>query len=388
MSTINQRHLKEFLQNLPEQIPSIELFSTPWMGKQGDKVNIRLEVTGGSIAADIPLMIEFFNQEGDFSIDPIPVNSSDLTASFTLPEKFDQGSYVLQVTYNKVILASKTFDIVDEESARQMAEFEEGLGIEDQVSQAIKKGNYDEAIKLQEKAVEHFLNANNPELAARSWEDLVENLYKNNKPELSKDALEKALGIYSGIEGLENKEEFITRINEKIEICNNTIIQPEPLKNNIKLLREKKEHSQEQLAALVGKTPDIIKVWEEGQGFEEIKQFFELAQALNCQIDDLIQINYDVSNKLKIRSKIRNLIENNTTLTQSQLAFLVGETPDIIKKWEEGQELQELIPYFQLAQELDCKLSDLIELVDDTVKPKLPEPLLEVTNFDKSSTKG
>lgn len=308
MSKIDDRYLKEFLQTLPKEIPSVLLFHTPSMPKQGDKVNIRLEVEG-NLSADVPLMIKFLTQEGDLLIDPIPVELSSLTASFTIPETIEQGSYVLAVAYNDGFLDSITFDIVDEESARQMAEFEQGLFIEEQVSQAIKKGNYDEAINLQEKAVEHFLNANNPELAGRSWEDLAEVLYENNKPTLSKDALEKALGIYSGIKGLENKEEFINRINEKIEIC-------KPLKNKIKFLREKKGYS------------------------------------------------------------------------QAQLAVLVGVTPEIIQKWEERQELEVLIQYFELAQVLDCKFSDLIELVDDDVKAKLPELSSKVTDSDKNWTRA
>ncbi|MEA5534563.1 helix-turn-helix domain-containing protein [Crocosphaera sp. XPORK-15E] len=387
MSKIDDRYLKEFLQTLPKEIPSVLLFHTPSMPKQGDKVDIRLEVED-NLSINIPLMIEFLTQEGDLIIAPIPVDLSSLTASFTIPETIEQGSYVLEVTYNDCFLDSTTFNIVDEESARQMAEFERGLETENQVKKSIEEGNYDKSMQLQEKAARHY--AHNPKLAARSWEELAEVLYEKDQLTLSREALEKALNINLSIEGLENKQEILDRINEKIEIL-------KPPKTKLQLLREEKGYSQIKLAVLIGVTPETIKAWEEGKELEELKQFFELANKLKCQIDDFIEINpnFDnITNKLsskpQINSKIRSLRERNK-LNQSQIASSVGKTPDIIQKWEDGEELEKLIQFFELAQVLDCKVSDLIEFVDVNVKQKLPEQLAEllskVTDSPENSTK-
>ncbi len=215
MTKIDDRYLKKNLKDLPEHIPSVFLFHTPPMGKHGDKIDIRLEITE-KFSDDTPLMVELLNQEGDLLIDPIPINFPNLTASFKIPQNIEQGIYILKITYNDCTLESTTFNIVDAESAQEVAEFDKGLEIEDKVSQAIEEGDYNQASNLQEKAERHFINANNPELAGYSWEKLAELLSDKNQILLQK-TLEKAWVIYSSLEELENQEEILKRIRHKIE---------------------------------------------------------------------------------------------------------------------------------------------------------------------------
>lgn len=366
-------YLKDVPESLRKEIPSVLIF---YSLKQGRKVDIRLEVTG-NLSDNTPLMVELVSQEGDLSMTPTPVNSRDLTASFIIDKGTQQGSHILQVTYHDYVLESTTFEVLDEESVRQMEEFDRGLKVQDQVYEAVEKGNYNQAIDLQKEAATHFLNANNPELAANSWEDLADILYDENQLAFSKHSLQEALEIYSGVKELENREEILTRIREEMEICDQAIADSKTTKTKIQLRREEKGYSQTQLAALVGVTPEIIQAWEEGQRLEELKQFFELAQVLNCKVDDLMEIKDNLSIKdskplsnRQIYSNIRNLREKQK-YSQNQLALLVGVTGEVIQKWEDGDELGELLRYFELAQVLDCKSSELIEYVDSIIKPTL-----------------
>jgi transcriptional regulator with XRE-family HTH domain len=367
-TNLNDNYLTESLETLPEKIPSVLLFYTL---KPGRKVDVRLEVTGdGELNNSDPnLMVELISQEGNLLIDPIPVIFPDLTASFTLPEDIKQGSYILQVTYQNLVLYNTTFDVVDEESARQMEEFDRGLEIQDQVYQAIEESNYAEAINLQKEAAKHFLNANNPELAASSWEDLADILYEKNELRLSKEALEKTWEIYSSIEELENREEILARIRENLDKYRRFI-------SKIKAFREAKGLSQEGLAFLLDVGLNTIQKWEQGQGMEQLQQYWELSQSLDCKITNLIRYE-GVGLSIQPRANIKELREQKN-LTLEGLAFKLYVVPKTIQEWEEQdpKKLDQCIKrYDELAKVLDCNIDDLIEFVDSTSKPEPIKPL-------------
>jgi sulfur transfer complex TusBCD TusB component (DsrH family) len=160
-----------------EVIPSVLLF---YSQKQGKKLEINLEVTKNFSES---LQVALINQRGDLLVTPIIVISPNWTGELSL-EDIPEGSYLLQVLYQDYVLDKTTFELLDEASAQQMEEFQEGLEIEDRVTQALEKGNYTEAMTLQEKAAKCYHD--NPELAARSWEELAEKLYEKQQFLLSK----------------------------------------------------------------------------------------------------------------------------------------------------------------------------------------------------------
>jgi transcriptional regulator with XRE-family HTH domain len=53
--------------------------------------------------------------------------------------------------------------------------------------------------------------------------------------------------------------------------------------------RKKAELTQQQLATLVGVTPNTIQNWESGKsGVEQIEKFLKLCAILDCRLDELI----------------------------------------------------------------------------------------------------
>lgn len=133
--------------------------------------------------------------------------------------------------------------------------------------------------------------------------------------------------------------------------------------SNIKSLRESKGYSYEQLAFLTGKTPEIVQAWEKGSQLENLILLQEISHHLNCKIEDLI------TRKLtRNQSNIKSLREERE-LSQGQLAFVLGKTPDLIEEWETGKgvQFQEFLVFFELAEHFNCSVQDLmiVATIDD-----------------------
>lgn len=58
---------------------------------------------------------------------------------------------------------------------------------------------------------------------------------------------------------------------------------------NLKALREAKNMSQADLAAVLGVARSTIAMWETGQNMPSTKILLSLASALNCTTDDLLK---------------------------------------------------------------------------------------------------
>ncbi len=364
--------------------PTILLSYKPPVPTPGDTLTIYLN-RDGEFLSDHQLIVELIAETGKRLI-TLDITSSNGVATLEIPSDFKEGTYILQVIYNNIVLDSTDIGIFEDKNyAEKKNSFVNGLELEIQIKEEVEKGHYEQAFKLQERVKEHYKH--NLKLAAKSWEEFAEVLYEKEQIELSREALEEALEIYEGIKDLDNKEEIIERINQNLEIVKRKLP-----KTKLQILREQKEYSQDQLAFLVKTNPDKIKEWEAGKGFEELLLFYKLANALQCGIDQLIEIKYDFAHQMnkplskdQVRSKVRHLRDDNKTL--DQLALLVGVKPEKVKKWEEAQELEILIEYFRLAQVLDCKISDFIEYIDGIIKPKFSEVLPTSINAYEDSTK-
>ena len=376
----NDHYLRELRENLPEEIPNVLLFYTL---KQGRKVDIRLEVTGDrqlKLSDDNPLEVELISQEGDLLMKPVRVNLADLTASLTIDENIKQGSYILQVTYQNWVLDSTTFEVLDEESAQQMEEFDRGLEIQDQVYEAIEESNYGKAFNLQKEVAQHFLNANNPELAANSWEDLADILDDKNQLAFSKHSLQDALEIYSDIEELENREEILTRILETIEKYPSFV-------SNIKPLREATGLSQQGLAFLSDVSLKTIQNWEQGQQLEPLPQYLKLSQKLGCKITDLLGYK-GVGLSIQPISNIKKLREKKG-LSLEGLAFELNVSRITLQEWENDPNkiAQCIKQYAKLAEALKCNIDDLIEFIDISSERKPIESSFSTEPLPENSTK-
>lgn len=226
------------LDTIPSNIPNVLLF---YRQKQGKKLEVRLEVIGDFSES---LQVELINQRGDLLVTPAMVNSPNWTGELSL-EDIQEGSYLLRVIYQNDVLnkdlGETTFELLNETSLGETDEFYQGLGIQDQITEALEKGNYTEAMSLQEKAAQCYQH--NPELVDRSWEELAEKLYEKQQFLLSKEALNKALEIYSNIQELENKEEILTGIKNQLEIVNEELGKTPGYKKPIDLLKLAKANS-------------------------------------------------------------------------------------------------------------------------------------------------
>lgn len=59
--------------------------------------------------------------------------------------------------------------------------------------------------------------------------------------------------------------------------------------NNLKCLREEKNISQMQLALKMGVSQQAVAKWETGESFPRAEKLIQLAEVLNCTIDELLK---------------------------------------------------------------------------------------------------
>lgn len=59
------------------------------------------------------------------------------------------------------------------------------------------------------------------------------------------------------------------------------------LKSRIKILMLENELTREQVAKVVGVTPDQVSRWSTGSSFPRADKLFTLAKLFNCKVDDL-----------------------------------------------------------------------------------------------------
>ena len=81
--------------------------------------------------------------------------------------------------------------------------------------------------------------------------------------------------------------EINANISNPFQLNNYSVI------SRIRDCRINNNYSIEQWAFLVRLTPRIIEAWEESEELEKLKKYFELANILNCSVDELM----DVENK-------------------------------------------------------------------------------------------
>ena len=176
---------------------SISLTYEPPVPIPGDTLTIYLN-RDGQFSSDHKLIVELVAETGKTLI-TLEINSSNEAATLEIPNDCEEGTYILQVIDNKVVLDSTEIDIFEDKNyAEKTNSFVNGLELEIQIKEEIEKEDYEEAFKLQEKVEEHYKH--NLKFAAKSWEEFAEVLYEKKQIELSRKALDEALEIYKKIE--------------------------------------------------------------------------------------------------------------------------------------------------------------------------------------------
>ena len=176
---------------------SISLTYEPPVPIPGDTLTIYLN-RDGQFSSDHKLIVELVAETGKTLI-TLEINSSNEAATLEIPNDCEEGTYILQVIDNKVVLDSTEIDIFEDKNyAEKTNSFVNGLELEIQIKEEIEKEDYEEAFKLQEKVEEHYKH--NLKFAAKSWEEFAEVLYEKKQIELSIKALDEALEIYKKIE--------------------------------------------------------------------------------------------------------------------------------------------------------------------------------------------
>lgn len=184
--------------------PSIRLTYQPPVPIPGGTLTIDLN-RDGEFSSDHQLIVELIAETGKRLI-TLDINSSDEAATLEIPSDFKEGTYILQVIYNNVVLDRTEIDIFEDKNyAEKMNSFGEGLNLEYKIKEEIEKGAYEKAFDLQEKVKEHYKH--NLKLATKSWEEFAEVLYDKKQIEWSQKASKKALEIYQVIKDLDYKEE-------------------------------------------------------------------------------------------------------------------------------------------------------------------------------------
>jgi transcriptional regulator with XRE-family HTH domain len=171
------------------------------------------------------------------------------------------------------------------------------------------------------------------------------------------------------------------------------------LKSRIAFLRQQKGWTQLKLSREAGVTENTVQNWEKGRaGLEQIERVLGFCKALNCQVEDLIDIetkaetssagadksvqtsNFLKSNIAKLRDKAK--------LTQRKLASEAGVTENTVQNWEHGRlGIVQIERVLGFCQALNCKVEDLIKEVKnlpvDESKSDTASPVAE-TNLSSS----
>jgi transcriptional regulator with XRE-family HTH domain len=171
------------------------------------------------------------------------------------------------------------------------------------------------------------------------------------------------------------------------------------LMSRISSLRKLAGITQLELSRQAGVTENTVQNWEKGRmGLDQIERVLGFCQALNCQPEDLIEIELVVkdppssppknnescledtrqvmgTDKLANSDNIpkSNIAElrKKAGLTQLELSRRAGVTENTVQNWERGRlGLVQVERVVGFCKALNCKVEDLIEyvLVEDTTE--------------------
>ena len=134
--------------------------------------------------------------------------------------------------------------------------------------------------------------------------------------------------------------------------------------DNLKLIRKRKNMSQEDLAFKVNVSRQSVSKWENGEAYPEMNNILELCKIFNCKINDLVHVDMSDIDSLdeEIVMKVVKFNEEKQkrVKTLSNIISLIGNIGKIV--------MMVAIPFVIVAMVLVPYVISNVEVVDNKVK--------------------
>ena len=134
--------------------------------------------------------------------------------------------------------------------------------------------------------------------------------------------------------------------------------------DNLKLIRKRKNMSQEDLAFKVNVSRQSVSKWENGEAYPEMNNILELCKIFNCKINDLVHVDMSDIDSLdeEIVMKVVKFNEEKQkrVKTLSNIISLIGNIGKIV--------MMVAIPFMVLAMVLVPYVISNVEVVDSKVE--------------------
>ena len=134
--------------------------------------------------------------------------------------------------------------------------------------------------------------------------------------------------------------------------------------DNLKLIRKRKNMSQEELADKVNVSRQSVSKWENGEAYPEMNNILELCKIFNCKINDLVHVDMSDIDSLddEIVMKVVKFNEEKQkrVKTLSNIISLIGNIGKIV--------MMVAIPFMVLAMVLVPYVISNVEVVDNKVE--------------------
>ena len=134
--------------------------------------------------------------------------------------------------------------------------------------------------------------------------------------------------------------------------------------DNLKLIRKRKNMSQEELADKVNVSRQSVSKWENGEAYPEMNNILELCKIFNCRINDLVHVDMSDIDSLddEIVMKVVKFNEEKQkrVKTLSNIISLIGNIGKIV--------MMVAIPFMVVAMVLVPYVISNVEVVDNKVE--------------------
>ena len=134
--------------------------------------------------------------------------------------------------------------------------------------------------------------------------------------------------------------------------------------DNLKLIRKRKNMSQEELADKVNVSRQSVSKWENGEAYPEMNNILELCKIFNCKINDLVHVDMSDIDSLddEIVMKVVKFNEEKQkrVKTLSNIISLIGNIGKIV--------MMVAIPFMVVAMVLIPYVISNVEVVDNKVE--------------------
>jgi transcriptional regulator with XRE-family HTH domain len=144
------------------------------------------------------------------------------------------------------------------------------------------------------------------------------------------------------------------------------------VESRIAELRQRVGLTQLELSRRAGVTENTVQNWEKGRvGIEQIERVLGFCKALNCQVEDLIEVKSRPETSAEADKSVQasNILKSNIAklrekakLTQRQLASDAKVTENTVQNWESGRlGIAQIERVLSFCKALQCTVEELVE---------------------------